>query len=231
MKGKASSQIPPLIKETDTGHTEFIYDDIEKASLLNEYCTSISSFENVTDSLPDFESRTSDVFDNIDISHEDVIDAINTLKIDKAYGIDGISNRLIQCTSKSIFKPLALLFNLSLSNSYFPNCWKEANVIPLFKKGDAKSPSNYRPVSLLYSCIGKLMERIIFKYMYNFLHECNLIYKYQSGFQPGHSTVYQIIEIYDNICKALEKKEYMCMVFVTFRKLLTGCGMMVSFIK
>ena len=31
MKGNASSQIPPLIKETDTGHTEFIYDDIEKA--------------------------------------------------------------------------------------------------------------------------------------------------------------------------------------------------------
>ena len=30
MKGNASSQIPPLIKETDTGHTEFIYDDIER---------------------------------------------------------------------------------------------------------------------------------------------------------------------------------------------------------
>ena len=114
MKGNASSQIPPLIKETDTGHTEFIYDDIEKASLLNEYFTSISSFDNVPDSLYDFESRTSDVFDNIDISHEDVLDAINTLKIDKACGIDGISNRLIKCTSKSIFKPLALLFNLSL---------------------------------------------------------------------------------------------------------------------
>ena len=134
------------------------------------------------------------------------------MKIHKACGIDGISNRLIKCTSKSIFKPLALLFNLPLRNSCFPNCWKEANVIPLFKKGDAKSPSNYRPVSLL-SCIGKLMERIIFKYMYNFLHERNLIYKYQSEFQPGHSTVYQIIEIYDNICKALEKKEYMRMFF------------------
>ena len=54
--------------------------------------------------------------------------------------------------------------------------------------------------------------------MYNFLHERNLIYKYQSGFQPGHSTVYQIIEIYDNICKALEKKEYMCMFFFDISK-------------
>ena len=76
MKGNASSQIPPLIKETDTGHTELIYDDIEKASLSNEYFTSISSFDNVPDSFSDFESRTSGVFDNIDISREDVLDML-----------------------------------------------------------------------------------------------------------------------------------------------------------
>ena len=57
--------------------------------------------------------------------------------------------------------------------------------------------------------IPPLLKRSdVFKYMYNFLHEWNLIYKYQSVFQLGHSTIYQIIEIYDNICKALE---YMCM--------------------
>ena len=54
------------------------------------------------------------------------------------------------------------------------------------------------------------MERVMIEYMYNFLHERNLIYKYQSGFQPGHSTIHQIIEIHDNICKALDEKEYMC---------------------
>ena len=176
MKGKASSQTMPLIKETDTGHIEFIYGDIKKASLSNAYFTSISSFDDVPDSLPDFESRTLDVFDSIDISRKDVIDAINTLEIDKACGIDGISNILIKAISEYIFKPLTLLLNLSLSNSCFPRCWKEANVIPLFKKEDAKSPSNYRPLSSL-SCIGKLMERMTFKYMNNFIHEHNLIYK------------------------------------------------------
>ena len=86
-------------------------------------------------------------------------------------------------------------------------CWK-ANVIPLFRKADTNSSNNYRLVSLL-SCVGKLVERVMFKYMYNFLHERNRIYKYQSGFQPGHSTIYQIIEVYD-ICKALDEKEYVC---------------------
>ena len=40
--------------------------------------------------------------------------------------------------------------------------------------------SNYRPVSLL-SGVGKLLERIVFKNIYNFLHENNLIYRLQSG--------------------------------------------------
>ena len=50
----------------------------------------------------------------------------------------------------------------------------------IFKKGDKSQPSNNRPVALL-SCIGKLQESI-FKNMYNFLIENDLLYKKQSGF-------------------------------------------------
>ena len=114
----------------------------------------------------------------------------------------------------SICKPLAYLFNLSLNESCFPSCSKEANVIPLFKKGESSAPNNYRHVSLL-SCIGKLMERFIFKHMYNFLLVHNLIYKYQSGFQSGHSTVYQL---YDKICKGFENREYTYMIFCDVSK-------------
>ena len=65
--------------------------------------------------------------------------------------------------------------NISFNEGIFPEAWKVANVIPIFKKGDKSLPSNYRPVALL-SCLGKLQERIVFKNLYNFLIDNNLLY-------------------------------------------------------
>jgi hypothetical protein len=44
------------------------------------------------------------------------------------------------------------------------------------------------------------------------------IYKYQSGFMRGHSTVHQLIEIYHNICLSLENREVMCTVYCDISK-------------
>ena len=93
--------------------------------------------------------------------------------------------------SKSVSKPLCILMKISFDEGNFPDIRKLANVIPIFKKGDKSKPSYYRPVALL-NCIGKLQERIVFKYMYNFLLDNNLLYKSQSGFLPHHSTVVSV---------------------------------------
>jgi hypothetical protein len=46
--------------------------------------------------------------------------------------------------------------------------------------------SNYSPISLL-RCIGKVMERAVYKYTYNFIFEHSLLYAYQSGFIRANS--------------------------------------------
>ena len=84
--------------------------------------------------------------------------------------------------------------------------------MPLFKKGDRSISSNYRPVSLL-SNIGKIQERIVFKHVSN-----NLLFKYQSGFRPSHSTTFQLIEIFHHICQSFDEKQYSCMVFCDISK-------------
>ena len=90
-------------------------------------------------------------------------------------------------------------------------------VMPLFKKGDANTPSNYRPISLL-SCLGKLMERVVYKHLYNHFVSHNLIYCKQSGFLRGHSTVFQLIDIFDQIARSLDDKTVTCMVFCDISK-------------
>ena len=50
-----------------------------------------------------------------------------------------------------IVNPLAHICNTSLKNGIFPDRMKIARVIPLFKNGDVKEFSNYRPVSFYLS--------------------------------------------------------------------------------
>ena len=85
------------------------------------------------------------------------------------------------------------------------------------KKGDVSLPSNYRPISLI-SCVRKVMERVVYKHVYNHLVRLKLIYQYQSGFLPKHSTVHQLLELYNSILTSLENKEFSCFVFAYFSK-------------
>ena len=52
------------------------------------------------------------------------------------------------------------VFNLSLKLGVVPLEWKEANIIPLFKKGSRNKSDNYRLESIT-SVIFKLLDRLI----------------------------------------------------------------------
>lgn len=124
---------------------------------------------------------------------------------------------MLLAVRNEISKPLCLLFNKSLHERVFPDQWKIAYVIPLFKSGDKSLPSNYRPVSLL-SCVSKLLEKIVFKNIFNHLHENKLLYKYQSGFIPGYSTTHQLIELYNKILLALNDNLVTSITFADISK-------------
>jgi len=76
---------------------------------------------------------------------------------------------------------------------------------------------NYRPISIL-SVVGKVFERIVIKYVYNFLLENFILTAYQSGFQPGKSTVTQLLEVFHNFCKAVDSNKEMRVVFLDISK-------------
>ena len=83
--------------------------------------------------------------------------------------MDGISPNILKETVEQMSKPLAHVFNMSLQEGIIvPFEWKEANSIPLFKKGSRNKSVNYRLVSLT-SVICKLLETIIRDHMMDFL--------------------------------------------------------------
>ena len=212
-----SSSIPPLNSFPVTGQNEFCFSSEGKAELLNKYFTSISTVNDENVSLPAFEYKSQNRLSSITCTPHEVASLIELLNPNKAIGPDGISNKMLKTVAKEVAVPLSILFNSSFSEGKFADIYKPSNVIPLPKKGDNSDPSNFRPVSLL-SNVGKLQERIVFKHIYNFLHENDILYKYQSGFLPNHSTTFQLIDIYHHICQTFDSNQYSCMVFLDVSK-------------
>ena len=60
----------------------------------------------------------------------------------------------------------------------FPSALKTAKVVPVFKKDSKLDYSNYCPISLL-SNIEKILEKRMYKRLYAFLNNNNIIYNLQ----------------------------------------------------
>ena len=217
VKNSDSTNIPPLCSLNNDNQIQVFTTDVEKANCLNNYFVSISSIDETNAQLPVASFRTQNKLREITVGKKEIEELIKVLNVNKACGPDLITHKMLKGCLSSVSTPLLILFNRSLSECIFPDSWKIAHVTPIFKKGDRTLASNYRPVSLL-SCVGKLFERLVFKNVYNFLLQNNVLYKYQSGFLPNHSTVYQLVDIYHHICQGFENNQMSCMVFCDISK-------------
>ena len=96
-----------------------------------------------------------------DITIQEIKEAIAHIGSYKAEGHDNIHNMFIKNGGNMLVNCLHYLFNWSYSIGYFPEFWKQCNIIPIPKpERDHSKCKNHRPIALL-SCIGKLMERIV----------------------------------------------------------------------
>lgn len=137
------------------------------------------------------------------ITELEIFNLINSLSNKKSCGHDGINTILIKDNVKHFCKPLTYLFNLSLSSGSFPSNFKVAKVIPLFKKGDHLLTSNYRPISLLCT-FSKILEKLVYKRMFNFFNKHNILYKHQFGFRKNYSPSMALLEVIDECYKNID---------------------------
>ena len=121
------------------------------AKELNIHFSSVFTRED-TSSLPvpetKFNGSEGERFGQLVVTPEVLASKINNMKENKPPGDDGISPKILKETVEQIIDLLAHMFNMSLQEGIVPLEWKEANIIPLFKKGSRNKSVNYRPVSL-----------------------------------------------------------------------------------
>ena len=87
----------------------------------------------------------------------------------------------------SYTEPLTCLINICFHDGIFPTDLKLARVVPIFKSGDSSVLSNCRPISIL-SFFAKVFEKLLYKYLLDFLDSNNVLYKHQFGFREKHCT-------------------------------------------
>ena len=125
---------------------------------------------------------------------QDILKIIRALHVNKAHGCDDISIRMIKICDQSIVKPLSIIYQNCLNTGTFPDIWEKSNIVPVHKKGDKQIVNNYRPVSLLPVC-GKILERLVFNSIFDFLDNNSLLSANQSGFRPSDSSESQLLSV------------------------------------
>ena len=112
---------------------------------------------------------------------------------------------------------LSDIFNMSFSTGKIPSVLKIAKAIPIHKKQSKVDYTSYRPISLL-SNIEKIIEKLMYKGLSNFLDINNLIYSLQFDFRPKYSTTHALINLTESIRQSPDEGSFGCGIFVDLKK-------------
>ena len=154
---------------------------------------------------------------DINITREDIIDAIKTISQNSSGCPDEFPAIVLKQCSKSLAYPLQLLYKASLKTGEIPTYLKRAIITPIYKGGSRDLPKNYRPVALT-SLLIKILEKILAKNIHQFLEMHQKMNPKQHGFRSGRSCLSQLLKHHNNILEELEKSNNDNVTYLDFSK-------------
>ena len=116
------------------------------------------------------------------VSKEEITAQLKRLPSESSPGPDRLSYRFWKNLPRSD-SLLAEIINICLKNNRIPGPWKESLTVLIYKKGDHKDPSNWRPISLQCT-IYKIFTAVLARRLAEFCIEGNIISPFQKGFMP-----------------------------------------------
>ena len=148
---------------------------------------------------------------------EEVNNVISDLKASKSIEPNSLPAKIMEQLNDIIASPLAELINKSFQGGIFPDIFKIAKFITVFKSESRVLCNNYTPISLL-SDISKLIEKLMYKQVYSFLEQQNCFYNAQFGLRLRLSTNNALMPITENIQFQLDQNKFCAVVFVGLKK-------------
>ena len=211
-KGQEFTGVAPL-KNQDG----FLQSDTKaRANILNEQFKSVFTREDLSN-IPDTGESDIPAMHNIKIDWKGVHKLLKNLKVHKATGPDEIPAYILKTAADELAPALALLFQLSMDQGEIPQDWKQALVVPIFKKGDKHQPSNYRPVSLT-SITCKLLEHIIHSNIMHHFDQHRVLCDNQHGFRKKRSCETQLLSTIQEIASSTAKGHQVDIILLDFAK-------------
>ena len=209
VKSKSNShRIPDLVSYGNKLKSK----KIDQCNLFNQYFFDQFS-EPSTYDIPIDYSLDHQFMIKFDTNH--IASLLKNLDPNKAQGPDGIHGKILKNCYSSLSKPLAILFQISYNTGTIPTKWKQANVVPVHKKGSKACVENYRPISLT-SIIMKTYERVVREKLLNICG--HLIDSRQHGFMLNKSCCTQLVTFCDSLSLSLNKNIQTNVIYFDFQK-------------
>ena len=122
------------------------------------------------------------------MSNKEIFHCIKLLKHCKSAETDSIINEALKAIAEETLTALNKLFNLIYNSGQYPSNWRQALIVPIFKKkGDHDDPNCYRGIALI-SCLAKLFDNIVNERLTTFLKKNKVISVFQIGFSKKART-------------------------------------------
>ncbi len=197
--------------------------DSEKANVFSEMLEKIFNDKDDTSFDENFKKKVEEEnskfnYSNLNQKYKeilpiDIVLALKELPLGSSPGPDGLSNDMLKKLPPNMIDQIATLANKSLRECYLPGIWKTAQMTMIHKKDDKSDPNNYRPISLT-SCLGKLIERVINKRLYNYIESKNLFVPQQSGFRKKRRCADNLLFLTQKIKESFNRgKKAMLLLF------------------
>lgn len=183
--------------------------------------------ENIIKQLPDINHTAQDylpiqnsqlnTFKFREVGFIEVRETLNELKSNGSKDIYDMNYKIIKYVKDILIVPLTKLFNMCIREGTYPDCFKIAKIIPIYKKGSVNDPVNYRPISLL-PVISKVFEILLKKQICEYFEENALLTENQFGFRKNRSTSLAVLKLIDNVVDGFENKCYVGSIFCDLSK-------------